>query len=73
MEKLPVEFSGFYYALGYLEGIIEADKFNERLQMTDSARLEYLLNSLNTLDDCMIEIKKSAGEQNRLTKGDQDG
>lgn len=73
MEKLPVEISGFYYAMGYLEGIIEADKFNESLKMRESERYECILLSLDRLYERMVNIKMSAGEQNRLTKGDQDG
>lgn len=73
MEKLPVEISGFHYALGYLEGIIDADTYNEILKENDSARLRDILISLKNLHNRMVEIKESAGEQNRLTKGDQDG
>lgn len=73
MEKLPVEISGFHYALGYLEGVIESDRYNKSLKMSESDRLEYMLISLHNLRNRMVEIKMSAGEQNRLTKGDQDG
>ena len=60
MEKLPVEISGFHYALGYLDGIIESDRYNESLKMSESDRLEYMLISLKDLRNRMVELKKSA-------------
>ena len=57
MEKLPVEISGFHYALGYLEGVIKSDRYNESLKMSESDRLEYILSSLYNLRNRMVEKK----------------
>jgi hypothetical protein len=59
MKYITKEHDGFYWAIGFIEGLREGDKYNA----THSAALKYLLLGLDRLYEHMIDIKESAGEQ----------
>ena len=67
MKYITKEHDGFYWAIGFIEGLREGDKYNAThsaaLMMSDSERLKYLLLGLDRLYEHMIDIKESAGEQ----------